>query len=950
VIIKYPGFEPTSPEGEVTWEQTGIHSQKATVVWTPPALVPGEYSEYGYLGTRISFDAEGYIPETCTKTYTLQCGQTENAWSDTFTARYRDPCANQSAPPQNGNTWSSADQKIKAPRCSSSPGDPDPNPDPNPGPLPPPPNNPPIVVTDPYERETETISGQDCNPPFLAQTCVALNHPDKRIPADLPPPATVEIVAENITFDHQKRGYLAYTHDPEIAPIPKYFLTETATTSLTGGTPESPVGGTISKSICRMTGAEITTARTGNPSWYGVREGPGVALTETTASGSIEVESYDDCPNTQDDAPGTLLFSSLLSDEYTKPRMRTDTFQNSWEFKGTRYFKQEVPLAALLIDSKEGTIHYQKTQYKIRVPANVPRPHTVNWFEEFTPEDTNPEDGVEPEKIYVLKTATITGAESAVYMINPAQTPDKEGSWRVFLLPVEVISDLNNDGQITATDNPLRDAAMASGATDEIKDKGTEFIFHNDTLSNGIWDKEDTDPARPATEKDDDDAEEIRVKVGITEGEVWLDHPAIAKLSFYKTRECKPADKVNLSPTSKFTVSASNPFPDKLFMRADVDGAPTYPEADPQFAGDLVLKIKVGTNGQEIEAVKMKLTVVRHFGAQKFFNAARDYIFERNVKLYVCERVYESSLTRWRLCVMAEDLTSLQPVETYHGPTPVAGTSTKPVGPFGFNLVAAYNSDFTVLINGPQVFFDYGFGWPVPIPPSKQKYFALVNGFYNPNPIMTDKSHGRFVIRNSGWLGGAYSELSPTSSDDTAQPKGSELAGDTAEYVSQSGDGLWEFGTGRLPLLPAAGVGGLSDNHASPDRVNHNTALIGHAEIPKKGVGCVFVATHKPDGMMAGVNISEFVDSSITSKVDKNPSTGTSKLYMTDGGYATVALAHKTPNDDLKTVVFGPAVNYPVMVGQGLTGNFNQAPVNYHLGVPYYTNVYIGLKSEKPRN
>jgi hypothetical protein len=218
---------------------------------------------------------------------------------------------------------------------------------------------------------------------------------------------------------------------------------------------------------------------------------------------------------------------------------------------------------------------------------------------------------------------------------------------------------------------------------------------------------------------------------------------------------------------------------------------------------------------------------------------------------------------------------------------------------------------------------------------------------------MTDKSHGRFVIRNSGWLGAAYSELSPTSSDDTAQPKGSELAGDTAEYVSQSGDGLWEFGTGQLPLLPAAGVGGLSDNHASPDRVNHNAALIGHAEIPKKGFGCVFVATHKPDSMMAGVNISKFVDSSITSKVEKNSITGTPKLYMTDGGYATVALAHKTPNDDLKTVVFGPgvsAVNYAVMVGQALTGDFDHAPVNYHLGVPYYTNVYIGLKSELPRN
>jgi hypothetical protein len=257
--------------------------------------------------------------------------------------------------------------------------------------------------------------------------------------------------------------------------------------------------------------------------------------------------------------------------------------------------------------------------------------------------------GTEDYRFSVLRITTLHGSgdpqvvnvEIKDFMIPAGQkvsneiATEAEHEGLVYLRPVDLITDLNNDGQITAADNPLRNAAMASGATDEIKDKGTEFIFQNDTLSNGIWDREDTDPAKPATEKDDDDAEEIRVKVGITEGEVWLDHPAIAKLSFYKTRECNAADKVNLAPTSKFTVSASNPFPDKLFMRADVDGAPTYPEANPQFEGDLVLKIKVGTNGQEIEALKMNLTVVKAVGAKKYFHAARDYMFENNAKLCV---------------------------------------------------------------------------------------------------------------------------------------------------------------------------------------------------------------------------------------------------------------------------------------------------------------------------
>ena len=126
-----------------------------------------------------------------------------------------------------------------------------------------------------------------------------------------------------------------------------------------------------------MTGAEIVTARTGNPSWYGVREEAGVTLTKTAASGSIEVASYDDCPNQLDDEPGILLFSSTLSDKYTKITMRTDTFRHTRGFKESRFFKQEVPSAALLIDAEEYTIHYEKTKYKIRVASSVPKPNNI---------------------------------------------------------------------------------------------------------------------------------------------------------------------------------------------------------------------------------------------------------------------------------------------------------------------------------------------------------------------------------------------------------------------------------------------------------------------------------------------------------------------------------------------------------------------------------------------
>jgi hypothetical protein len=105
------------------------------------------------------------------------------------------------------------------------------------------------------------------------------------------------------------------------------------------------------------------------------------------------------------------------------------------------------------------------------------------------------------------------------------------------LRPVEIYSDLNNDGKLDDQDAKLNKMSYTSNASEADKDKVTEFIFANDQLSNGIWDKEDTDPVKPATEKFDDDAEEIAIRPGLREGEVWLDHPAIGALSFYKTRE-----------------------------------------------------------------------------------------------------------------------------------------------------------------------------------------------------------------------------------------------------------------------------------------------------------------------------------------------------------------------------------------------------------------------------
>jgi hypothetical protein len=130
----------------------------------------------------------------------------------------------------------------------------------------------------------------------------------------------------------------------------------------------------------------------------------------------------------------------------------------------------------------------------------------------------------------------IKGNKHGTYLIQ-AYKKDSQNHFltnkHILTAPVKLMTDLNNDGHINSLDNPLRDSSFANGVTQEIIESGTEYIFHNDAFSNGIWDKDDNDPLKPLTAKDDDDAEEIVLNPGITEGEVWLEHPAIEGLSFF---------------------------------------------------------------------------------------------------------------------------------------------------------------------------------------------------------------------------------------------------------------------------------------------------------------------------------------------------------------------------------------------------------------------------------
>ena len=476
-----------------------------------------------------------------------------------------------------------------------------------------------------------------------------------------------------------------------------------------------------------------------------------------------------------------------------------------------------------------------------------------------------------------------------------AHAGDSWGSRGEILVPVEVYSDLNNDGTLTSADSGLTGTPYASGATDEQRDKGTEFMFANDQLSNGAWDKEDNDtPGKPGN-ADDDDAEELHINPGITEGEVWLDHPAIAGLKFYKQRKC--TEEIQLSPSSHFTISSSNPFPDKVFVRAE--SVSFTSTTNPQVEGDLKLMIKpTGGAAAGIEAAKMKLTVIKGMGATKYFHGARDYIFENNVKTFTHHKDYGS--TRYRIVAMREESTVMFGLDTYDHVADKARLK-------GIDAVKAnYNSD--VIINGNQCFFSgaYFFG------------------------SMTDRCDGRLCVGR---------QILRPPSDDTHNPN---LGGPGARYIGYTAGepeivngqvttpGIYTFATGQVPegvaATPDHGLGGLAAKYDRAELQQSENQAIGRATVTEPGKGIVFTATTYVGHSGNAISLAADAHNSGVQPLSGGAA-GAWELLFLDGS-SSVGLVVSNPNGDQQTVIKGDKHN----------GNF------------YYINTYLLFECEKPRN
>lgn len=419
---------------------------------------------------------------------------------------------------------------------------------------------------------------------------------------------------------------------------------------------------------------------------------------------------------------------------------------------------------------------------------------------------------------------------------------------RTTIIKVDLDCDIDNDGDIDDDDDPLED---------DTTHRGDEYLFVNDALSNGLWDKDD--PDKPTGHTDDDDVQKVEVECTPAVGAVWFDHPAISKLAFYKTRACLAADEV----TFPIDLGGGATLPSPLYIRAE--GTFTS-----EAAGDLKFRCGPLDMSEVWCEDTIRLTIVKQFGDSKFFHAARDYVYENNTKMFVHERDYGTRV--FRLVCMCEELTTMVSLDTYDHLMDEGDLE-------GIDEVVSAYPLVDVVINGNQCFHRLG-------------AIALMTIYH-----MTDTCHGRFVV------GGSIEY--PPSSDDVGK---SPLAGPEAAYIGFNSDPAkprFVVSGGVVPNgadLPFAAMGGLSTYYASPLRTGNEHQMAGLWGGVESGKGVVFTATETTGGGGCPAFQSDAKSSGIAALPNMAPGqTDRQQLVIFDSG-SSVGLAHADPSGTVNTI------------------------------------------------
>ncbi len=517
----------------------------------------------------------------------------------------------------------------------------------------------------------------------------------------------------------------------------------------------------------------------------------------------------------------------------------------------------------------------------------------------------------------------------------------------------QLFSDLDNNGLIDEADKLLAISASSSGATSDQITSGTEYFFINDNVSNGSWDKEDSNPLKPPGTTTDDDAEPIAIAPGITEGLVWFNHPAISGLSFYLTQDCNLGDKINISSTSKFAVSSQNPLPQMLYVRAD--GQLTFPQ-DLQFDGNLTLNFQAKASDPSIELSALRLVLVKEFGAPNFFHAANDYILEQNTEVFVKDKGFpvnsSNPTAKLRVSALRATSTVMLPYEAYEpnyehwiqSGSPGDGFETTNRIAVGLQEVMALDNNISLIINGNLCGFSNGMS------AVEAAALSLIG-----MPKMTDKCHGNVKELNRSISSASSIHYDNTTNSPGTSMKGHRFAGPDpipatspplpgGKHIAQYDDMKFRIGPGHAePTVLADTIigvavnltqfGGLATNYADPEKDSSANQMIGYFRAEEEEDHMIFTASDMfdPSGVTGyGTLIYNTAKSSGVSDLDgASHPTGTLKpieLLLLDGGTST-SLAYKNKSGNLMSAI-----------SQTKNGGF-----------PYYINTFLRFSTDKPR-
>ncbi len=224
------------------------------------------------------------------------------------------------------------------------------------------------------------------------------------------------------------------------------------------------------------------------------------------------------------------------------------------------------------LDDDELGFAVSRSQFKLKVnPSAVS--HDIHLLHRFYPGSVG---SGEPPEVRLIRVPIAAGAAESGVLIVDASDPAAFAARRNGVhhldggITVELNGDLNDDGTINETDIALKMVGEKSGASDQAKEDGTEYLFTNNQLSNGLPDFQDPKPPGHSR-KDEDDLQLIYVTCANNFDAVWFEYEGgdINKLAFYRTKECKqtPDDRLPF-PASVWDLSSGN-LPEWIYVRAE---------------------------------------------------------------------------------------------------------------------------------------------------------------------------------------------------------------------------------------------------------------------------------------------------------------------------------------------------------------------------------------------